>query len=116
MADERWSRSMASHPSGGIRTLHVNGHDPHRMSVLAIGAHPDDIELGCAATLLAHRARGDAVAMLVMSAGELGPQDERPRVAEQQAAADVLGAGLYWGDFRDSAVSEGCDAVDVIQD
>ena len=114
MTEAGWVRSLASHPSGK-RLSNANGHDAQRMSVLAVGAHPDDIELGCAATLLAHRARGDSVAMLVMSRGELGPQDERPRLKEQEAAADVLGAGLYWGDFGDSAVPDGCEAVDAIQ-
>jgi len=34
------------------------------MKVLAVGAHPDDIELGCAGTLLQHGARGDEVNLL----------------------------------------------------
>ena len=42
-------------------------------SVLAVGAHPDDIELGCGASLLAHAAAGDVVTMLVMTGGESGP-------------------------------------------
>ena len=37
------------------------------MNVLAIGAHPDDIELGCGATLAAHAARGDSISLLVMT-------------------------------------------------
>jgi len=36
-------------------------------SVLAVGAHPGDLEIGCAGTLAAHRAAGDAVAMLVLA-------------------------------------------------
>ncbi len=36
-------------------------------SVLAVGAHPGDIEAGCAATLAAHRAAGDSVTMLVLA-------------------------------------------------
>ena len=117
MTDHGWTRSVLSHPSGrGPVSLNGNGHDGRRGSVLAVGAHPDDIELGCAGALLAHRARGEEVSMLVMSGGELGPQDERSRLAEQQAAAEILGAGLYWGNFRDSAVPDGCEAVDVIQD
>ena len=44
------------------------------MNILAIGAHPDDVELGCGATLAAHTARGDNVAMLIMTTGEQGPQ------------------------------------------
>jgi LmbE family N-acetylglucosaminyl deacetylase len=37
------------------------------MNVLAVGAHPDDIELGCGAALLAHRRAGHAVTLLVMT-------------------------------------------------
>jgi LmbE family N-acetylglucosaminyl deacetylase len=83
---------------------------------LAIGAHPDDIELGCGGALLAHRACGDAVSMLVMSKGELGPQDSQPRAAEQEVAARVLGAGLYWGNFDDAAVPDGQETVALVQD
>jgi LmbE family N-acetylglucosaminyl deacetylase len=36
-------------------------------SVLAVGAHPGDIETGCGGTLAAHRAAGDSVAMLVLA-------------------------------------------------
>lgn len=85
------------------------------MNVLAVGAHPDDVELGCGATLLAHRRRGDRVAMLVMTTGERGPQDATSRIAEQEEAARLLGADLYWGGFRDGAVPEGRDTVDVVQ-
>ena len=85
------------------------------MNVLAIGAHPDDVELGCGATLLAHRRRGDRVAMLVMTTGERGPQDATSRIAEQEEAARIIGADLFWGGFRDGAVPDGRDAVDVIQ-
>jgi LmbE family N-acetylglucosaminyl deacetylase len=85
------------------------------VNVLAIGAHPDDVELGCGATLLAHRRRGDRVAILVMTTGERGPQDATSRIAEQEEAARVLGAELFWGGFRDGAVPDGRDAVDVIQ-
>ena len=85
------------------------------MNVVAIGAHPDDIELGCGATLVAHRARGDTVTMLVMTTGERGPQDARPRIAEQEDAAALLGATLLWGGFDDGAVPEGRASVDVIQ-
>lgn len=85
------------------------------MNVLAIGAHPDDIELGCGAALLAHRRRGDAVAMLVMTTGESGPQDSRSRIQEQEDAAQLLDANLYWGGFQDGAVPEGRSTVDAIQ-
>src|ERR671935_1706413 len=68
---------------------------PARMSVLAVGAHPDDIELGCGGALLAHRVKGDDVAILVLTKGERGPQGTRPRMREQEDAAALPGARLY---------------------
>jgi LmbE family N-acetylglucosaminyl deacetylase len=85
-----------------------------RLSVLAVGAHPDDIELGCGGALLVHRAHGDDVAMLVLTRGERGPQDTDPRVREQEEGAALLGARLFWGDFEDGAVPDGRAAIDLI--
>lgn len=86
------------------------------MHVLAVGAHPDDIELGCAGTLLAHREAGDRVWMLVMTSGERGPSDIGSRVEEQEEAAELLGATLMWGGFQDGAIPEGRPCVDVVQE
>src|SRR3954466_3301372 len=86
--------------------------------VLAIGAHPDDIELGCGATLLAHHAAGDAVTMLVMTGGENGPTGsgrDGSRGREQKRAAEILGAGLRWGGLRDCAVTADSSAIDVVE-
>ncbi len=85
------------------------------MRVLAVGAHPDDIELGCGGALLAHRARGDDITLLVMTTGEEGPQDARSRVREQEDAAAMLGATLIWGGFPDGAVSADRSVVGVVQ-
>jgi LmbE family N-acetylglucosaminyl deacetylase len=62
-------------------------------SVLAVGAHPGDIEFGCAGTLAAHRAAGDSVTMLVLTCD--GPDTARSRQAE--AAARALDCLLVWG-------------------
>ena len=82
-------------------------HGVARMKVLAIGAHPDDIELGCAGALLRHIAAGDEVTMLVMTPGEMGPQGLTSRVREQEAAAAVIGAKLIWGTFEDGNIPSG---------
>jgi LmbE family N-acetylglucosaminyl deacetylase len=71
-----------------------------RTSVLAIGAHPDDIEFGCGATLAKWARSGSHVEMLVLTDGSKGSwepeQDLAALVAsrrdEQRAAAQVLGA------------------------
>jgi LmbE family N-acetylglucosaminyl deacetylase len=86
------------------------------MRVLAIGAHPDDIELGCGGTLAAHRDAGHSVAMLVMTIGERGPQLRCTRMTEQRDASDVLGAELYWGGLPDCDVDAGSRTVAVIED
>ena len=67
---------------------------------LAIGAHPDDIEFGCGATLAKWAAAGCAVTMLVLTDGSKGTWDAgadtgglvETRRLEQKAAAAALGA------------------------
>jgi LmbE family N-acetylglucosaminyl deacetylase len=67
---------------------------------LAIGAHPDDIEFGCGATLAKWAAGGCAVTMLVLTDGSKGSWDAsadtaslvETRALEQKAAAAALGA------------------------
>lgn len=84
------------------------------MRVLAIGAHPDDIEIGCGGALLAHQAAGDDITLLVMTEGG-NVAGGNPRVAEQVEAARLLGAELVWGGFADGFVPSGKEAVDVVQ-
>lgn len=86
------------------------------MKVLAIGAHPDDIELGCAGALGRHVAAGDEVTMLVMTPGELGPQGLTSRAREQEAAAAILGARLVWGPFGDGSIPMGREAVQAVDE
>lgn len=84
------------------------------MNVLAIGAHPDDVELGCGGALMLHVARGDCVTVLVMTTGQRGVFDGGSRADEQERAAALLTAKLRWGGFEDGAVPSGADAVTVI--
>jgi LmbE family N-acetylglucosaminyl deacetylase len=88
-------------------------------SVVAIGSHPDDIELGCAGALLAHRAAGDRVTLLVMTGGENGPgalQEIMRRRFEQEAATKLMGAGLRWGGLFDCDVSANSRTITVIEE
>jgi LmbE family N-acetylglucosaminyl deacetylase/ActR/RegA family two-component response regulator len=84
-----------------------------REIVLAVGAHPDDVEIGAAGTLLAHRAAGHEVAILTMSHGARGGPDEA-RAEEARDAATILGAALYLEDLEDSRISESDPTISAI--
>lgn len=84
-------------------------------SVLAVGAHPDDIELGCAGTLAAHRAAGDSVTMLVLTGGQNGPGANADRRAEAEAAARALDCLLVWGRMVDCAMNADSATIAAIE-
>ena len=84
-----------------------------RETVLAIGAHPDDVEIGAAGALLAHRAAGHAVAILTLSRGARGG-DQLQRARESAEAADVIGARLFLDDLEDTLIAEGSPTIGVI--
>jgi LmbE family N-acetylglucosaminyl deacetylase len=74
------------------------------MNVLAIGAHPDDIEYGCGGTLALYAEKGHDVFLFVASDGGRGGASE-VRQREQQDSALVLGAReVFWGGYPDTEV------------
>jgi bacillithiol biosynthesis deacetylase BshB1 len=71
-----------------------------KLDVLAIGAHPDDVELGCGATLALMARQGHKVGILHLTRGEMGTRGTaEERIAEAQGAARALGAVVM--DFLD---------------
>lgn len=83
--------------------------------VLAVGAHPDDIELGCAGTLALHKSNGDKVYLLVLTKGE-SSGDIEVREKECRRAAEILGVdGLFFGGLQDTRVHDGRKTIDVIE-
>ena len=58
--------------------------------ILAIGAHPDDIELGCGGTLRKHVLNNDEVYYIIASLGEKSGDKDKRR-AETMAAAELMG-------------------------
>lgn len=64
-----------------------------KVDILAIGVHPDDIELACSGTLLKHIEMGKTVGLLDLTAGELGTRGSGPlRIVEAGASAELMGA------------------------
>lgn len=63
-----------------------------KVDILAVGAHPDDIELGCSGTLAKHIAEGYSVGAVDLTRGELGTRgDEIIRKQEALHSAQILG-------------------------
>jgi len=83
------------------------------VDVLAVGAHPDDVELGCGGLLLALKARGHRFAIVDLTAGEKGSRgDAATRAAEAKAAAETLGAtGRECLGLPDTALDDTAGAV-----
>ena len=63
-----------------------------KLDILAIGAHPDDVELGCGGTLFKEIKSGKKVGILDLTRGELGTRGTaKTRDEESENAAEVLG-------------------------
>lgn len=64
----------------------------HKLDILAIGVHPDDVELSCSGTLLKHIAMGKKCGILDLTCGELGTRGSGPlRLIEAANSAKILG-------------------------
>jgi bacillithiol biosynthesis deacetylase BshB1 len=86
------------------------------LDVLAVGAHPDDVELGCGGTLALLAAAGRAVGILHLSSGEAGSRGSAEvRRREAAAAARELGvATLEILDCGDGGLRTGRDEEDTL--
>ncbi|MFN8361926.1 MAG: bacillithiol biosynthesis deacetylase BshB1 [Candidatus Kapaibacterium sp.] len=67
----------------------------HKVDIMAFGAHPDDVECAVGGTILKHTAMGKTVAIVDLTAGELGSYGTpQTRKVEAQAAATLLGVSF----------------------
>ena len=63
-----------------------------KLDILAFGAHPDDVELGCAGTILKEISLGKTIGIIDLTRGELGTRGSAEiRDQEATAAAAILG-------------------------
>ncbi|WP_025743084.1 bacillithiol biosynthesis deacetylase BshB1 [Aquimarina pacifica] len=75
-----------------------------KLDILAIGAHPDDVELGCAGTIAKEIKNGKKVGILDLTRGELGTRGT-PEIRSQESkkASDILGVSIRENlDFKDA--------------
>ncbi len=95
------------------------------MNILAIGAHPDDLEVLCGGTLAKYAGRGDRVTMAVLTNGNMGDPRMTPvenahvREEEQRQSAAVIGAQVEWVDVPDEFLTTDLETrmkvVDVVR-
>ena len=81
--------------------------------VLAVGAHPDDVEIGIGGILLRHASQGHRVTVLTLTGGEAGGV-VADRASESQRAAELLSARLIHAALTDTSVSEGGSTIGTI--
>lgn len=66
-----------------------------KLDILAFGAHPDDIELGCGGTLISHVKQGKKIGLVDLTLGELGTRGTPEiRLNEAAEAAKIIGAEI----------------------
>lgn len=79
-----------------------------KLRVLAVGAHPDDLEIRCGGTLARFADEGHHVMMAIATNGNKGhktiPPDELAKIREREAraSANIIGAELFWLGFPDA--------------
>jgi LmbE family N-acetylglucosaminyl deacetylase len=92
------------------------------VNVLAVGCHPDDLEILCAGTLARCRRRGDRVWMASVMDGRDGSRTIPPEVLartrerELRASGRVIGASVIWGGLAGRSLEAVPEARDRIVD
>jgi LmbE family N-acetylglucosaminyl deacetylase len=85
------------------------------MNILAIGAHPDDIELGCGGLLMKSAKQGHKVFMYALTKGAASG-DPIQRTHELQESAKFIGADNLWIDnFQDTKLSVTDELINHIE-
>jgi LmbE family N-acetylglucosaminyl deacetylase len=86
------------------------------MNILAIGAHPDDIEYGCAGTMIKYAERGHHIFLMVLTSGQEGGSTEI-RQQEQEAAAEIMKVQkVFWGNYHDTQLPLNKELIEKIEE
>lgn len=85
------------------------------MNILAIGAHPDDIELGCGGLLIKAARQGHNIFMYSLTRGAASG-DPKQRTAELTKSAKFIGAKSLWiDDFEDTKLNASSELINHIE-
>ncbi|MBU3931063.1 MAG: PIG-L family deacetylase, partial [Proteobacteria bacterium] len=72
------------------------------MKILAIGAHPDDIEAGCSGTLAKYAQNGHDIYLLIMTEGHMGGEGAIRKKEQTKSAKILKPRELIWGAYKDT--------------
>jgi len=75
------------------------------MKILAIGAHPDDIEAGCSGTLAKYMQSGHDIYLLIMTEGHMGGEGAIRKKEQMKSAKILKPRELIWGSYKDTLLS-----------
>ncbi|PIN78670.1 hypothetical protein COY26_00815 [Candidatus Woesearchaeota archaeon CG_4_10_14_0_2_um_filter_33_10] len=85
-----------------------------RKRIMSIGAHPDDVELGCGGALKRNINNGDLVKVIIMTQGEKG--NHIPNFVEAKKSLKLLGVeDILYCDFKDGEIIHKIDTVTTIE-
>ncbi len=85
------------------------------MDILAIGAHPDDIEFGCAGTLMKYVGNGSNVYLMVTTEGGKGGESTVRRREAEEAALKIGAKNIFWGNHRDTGLVLNAELINDIE-
>src|SRR3989338_6351903 len=75
------------------------------MNILAIGAHPDDIELGCGGALIKYAQKRHNVYLLILTMGGIGGEPGLRKIEQEAAAKFMQAKQVFWGNFQDTELN-----------
>jgi LmbE family N-acetylglucosaminyl deacetylase len=88
----------------------------NKRKILAVGAHPDDVELGCGGVLAKHLELGDEVFVLVMTNGENGNHTvNREECFDSLLNLGVKKENIFFGNFPDGFLKDDYYTVNLIE-
>lgn len=85
------------------------------MNVLAIGAHPDDIEFGCGGSLIKYAKAGHSIYLLVLTDGSGGGSPATRRREQEQAVKCLHAREVLWGAYRDTGLPLSQELIQEIE-
>jgi LmbE family N-acetylglucosaminyl deacetylase len=86
------------------------------MNILAIGAHPDDIEFGCGGSLVQYAGRGHRVFLHVLTCGGMGGEQDIRKNEQRSSAVLMQAEEVFFGGYTDTELRADKELISTIED